>query len=244
MKRKSLLAVGLASVLCFSLGAATGTKVHAYLNSTNFMANGKLVEIQTLSYNNQMYLPLRDAAKMMNGTAEYSGNAVRIESHYEGTEQVNESQENSSNLNSSFSRENPAPIGTRQVLNKEGKSYALTVLSSERGATALKKIKAANMFNKDPEAGKEYVLLKLKFEYLAGGGSASIGNNLYSTYSSDGFEYKGVSVVAPSPTIFSKVAQGKSTTGYIVFMVDKTDKQPKLGYGMKNSSTEGIWFRI
>ncbi|HWQ75845.1 MAG TPA: stalk domain-containing protein [Syntrophomonas sp.] len=149
-----------------------------------------------------------------------------------------------------YSRTNPAPVGTAQSVTVDSYSGNYTasaiIVDSLRGDAAWNKIKDANMFNSAPEAGKEYVLVKihLSLDSIDGEKSVSFSGYDFTPYSSTNAEYASTFTVAPSPTFSGSLYQGGTLEGYSVYLVDKTDTAPKLVFGAKYDGTGGIWFAM
>lgn len=150
----------------------------------------------------------------------------------------------------SFSRLSPAPIGTAQSIQVENilEKYnaSVVVLESVRGAAAWEMVKAANMFNSEPEAGKEYIVVKVRVSINSVSEDKAISLSEYSfdTYSSDNVEYDRAFVVDPSPTFSGNVFAGGTLEGYFTVQVNVSDPSPKLVFGAKYDGSGGIWFSL
>ena len=114
-----------------------------------------------------------------------------------------------------------------------------------RGNKAWKMIYDANMFNKEPIKGFEYMLVKFSANYY-GGSDLNKQLNLsgydFTLVSQDGKDYDSQSIVEPEPNLDAKLYQGASHEGYVVFLVSKSDLNPLVVYKKENDSSGGVWF--
>ena len=149
-----------------------------------------------------------------------------------------------------YSRTNPAPIGTTQTVRVdnylEKYTAAVTVKEVIRGEDAWQKIKAANMFNPEPEEGMEYVLVKLSASISDVADDASIHLSSYSFnfFATDYSGYDSVFVVAPDPTFGGDLYSGATSEGYIVAKIKKGDATPTMQFGADYQGKGGIWFAL
>lgn len=156
-----------------------------------------------------------------------------------------------------YTRLNPAPIGTALALRVQswsvergGFDYEVRVTLQEiiRGEEAWNRILAVNQFNDPPPAGFEYVLAKIRFEYLKGP-SPEISYHLsamfeFDTISSEGKQYEVVSVLLPDPELRATLYPGAWHEGWAAFMVAQVDAKPLLTFGRNSDGTGGIWFKL
>lgn len=63
-------------------------------------------------------------------------------------------------------RQNPVPFKDAYAFQKSGRLYGIGVLAVERNARAL--VKKANLFNPDPPAGNDYILVQIGLVYQKG----------------------------------------------------------------------------
>jgi len=156
---------------------------------------------------------------------------------------------------------NPAPIGSVVTGIVEcGQGYTshelydmkLTVLEVIRGAEAWKRLKEAAPSNKPAQAGQEYVLARVKFEYRARGTPGLCIHQLtpeqFTAFSSDGVDYKNPNVIPPQPEARKALKSGESVEGWVVFMVPEQDKTPLMAYSADIGGAVmhgGVkWFRL
>jgi hypothetical protein len=64
-----------------------------------------------------------------------------------------------------MSRDNPAPLG-QVVTSDAGDDFELVIMSVDRGQAAQGKLNKYNVFNPDPDAGMEFVLVLVSGKYL------------------------------------------------------------------------------
>ena len=152
-----------------------------------------------------------------------------------------------------YSRDNPADIGsvlTYTFLDHflyGDYTFRVTLLQIIRGSQAWTMIEDANMFNDPPHDGYEYILAKIKFEYL----QSSLDTQMrivdvsFTAVSSSGVDYDNPSIVAPDPEFGAAMYEGGSTEGWGTFEVNIDDANPLLTYGRALlSGSGGIWFKL
>lgn len=149
-----------------------------------------------------------------------------------------------------FGRTNPAPIGTTQTIKIDeftGKYTAsVTVKEVIRGAEAWEKVKAANMFNKEPEAGMEYVLVKVSATVsdVADDASVSLTSGSFDFFATDYSSYPLTFVVSPDPAFGGDLYSGGTTEGYVCTQIKTDDATPTMVFGADYSGKGGIWFAL
>lgn len=156
-----------------------------------------------------------------------------------------------------YSRHNPVDIGTPLSVwcgrtggaSRYDNDYEvrITVLQIIRGATAWQRLYERNRFNDPPETGFEYILARVRFEYLTGptpDTAYSISPVWFDFVSSDGREYSRVGNVDPDPDIRASIYPGASHEGWISFHVAQNDARPVMTYGRFFDGTGGIWFKL
>ncbi len=127
----------------------------------------------------------------------------------------------------------------------------ITVLDVERGQPALEQMQAADASAAAPEAGFEYVLARVKFEYSArmkpGTCKFKVWNEQFAAMSSDGQGYASVSV-APELTLAGMVGSGESIEGSVAFSVAEADAAPVMSFSQspEGAYSQGgnMWFRL
>lgn len=66
----------------------------------------------------------------------------------------------------------------------------------------------------------------------------------FTPYSSDNVEYDSALVVTPDPKLGGSVYAGGTMEGYAVYLVNKTDANPRLVFEANDDATGGIWFSL
>ena len=241
--KKFLLGLLVGALLFGSLGAFATSYI---ANPVDFkvLVNGKefISDPPALEVEGRTYLPLRAMGEALGvpvtwneelGQAEV-GNSAPI---------AEEKQ---------YSRNTPAPIDTVQFYNRtnswldsDNYSAAVRVMEVTRGAEAWKRIKDANMFNSEAEAGYEYIIAKVAFSLLSTKTDIAIAATSYDFdfYSGNNEEYKSVSVVLDKK-LETNLYAGGNAEGYIVGKVRVDDQNPKVVYGLNYDGSGGIWFAL
>jgi len=149
-----------------------------------------------------------------------------------------------------YSRSNPAPIGTPVFIAFDyfGDAYTARVTVKEvvRGQSAWDILHATNMFNDPPPSGQEYVLVKIRFEYLTGPTpDTAYDFYVFYSFSSQGTEVSNnlLGVVTPDPQL-SSVYPGANTEWWEALLVQVSDPAPVLAFERNYDGTGGIWFKL
>jgi len=150
-----------------------------------------------------------------------------------------------------YSRQNPAPIGTSLDIEFEYflETYKarITLLEVIRGEEAWELIKEANIFNDPPEEGFEYILAKVRFEYLEGPDPDTkydLSPLHFTAVSEDGKDYERPLVVDPEPSIGVGLYPGASHEGWVSFHVAIDDSKPTMTFGRDYKGRGGVWFKL
>jgi hypothetical protein len=110
----------------------------------------------------------------------------------------------------------------------------ITLTDVVRGEAAWMRIKEASSSNKPAEAGFEYVLARVKFEYYARGAPGLCVHQLnpqqFSAVSLEGQDYQIAQVVLPKPELIKSMKSGETVEGWIAFSVSQQDKAPLMTY--------------
>jgi hypothetical protein len=135
----------------------------------------------------------------------------------------------------------PYPIGTPAAATITfGDAYSaaieaydarITVIEVIRGSGAWELMKRQDASSKEPDAGFEYVLARIRFEYRAKG---KPGDKLYdlredqfTAYSSDGStQYPAADAPPPKPRLTGTLRSGDSAEGWIVVLVARNEPKP------------------
>jgi len=229
-------------------GAQLSKEVTIEYNNIKISVDGKPVEpkdangniVEPFIYEGSTYLPVRAVANAMGYDVDWNDSIKTVIL----TKKVPTS------ANSGYSRTNPAPIGTSQTISIKNYSndYTATIKIVEviSGDEAWKKINEANLFNSQAGEGKMYILAKIeaKVDKINNDKSVSFSGYNFNLFSAQNVEYAGVFVVDPTPAFSGQVFDGGVLTGYVSFLVDKTDSAPKIVYGMNYDGSGGIWFSL
>ncbi|MGB6872726.1 MAG: hypothetical protein WBE46_01050 [Dehalococcoidia bacterium] len=156
-----------------------------------------------------------------------------------------------------YSRSNPVGlnsplsiwVGTCGIANYQTNDYEvrITLLETMRGDAAWQLIHEAWTANDPPEAGFEYILAKVRFEYLTGptpDTTYEVASPYFDAVSSDGKEYNSALILDPEPRIYARLYPNASHEGWATFQVAKNDAKPLLTFGRKRDGTGGIWFEL
>ena len=153
--------------------------------------------------------------------------------------------------NEGYSRVNPAPIGTTLPVEYselfDRHKAAVTLLEIMRGEEAWQLLQDANMFNDPPDPGFEYILARIRFNYLEGSGEDKpyeIYGSQFKAFSGDGCGYDTLSLVEPKPVLEATLYPGASCEGWVVFQVKEDDKRPLLTFERESYGKGKIWFKL
>jgi hypothetical protein len=153
----------------------------------------------------------------------------------------------------------PAPVGMalkgivecgRGYTSHELYDMKITLLQVLRGKEAWNRISKASSSNKPADAGFDYILAYIRFEYQARGTPGLCVHQLvpdqFTAFSSEGSEYRSVPIVPPQPEMRRDLKSGDAMEGWLVFMVAQHDTSPLMSYsadkGGAISHGGGKWF--
>lgn len=251
------LVLSLSIVAYASNGSVTKT---LFYNNIKVTLNGKEVALKDANGNivepfiidGTTYLPVRGVAGALNLDVDWdsaTNTVVLKEKSYLDSSGYPDSSDYPDN--SGYSRQNPAPVGVKQtysVDNWSGKYTATASINSiDIGEAALSKIKAANMFNSEPKDGMEYILANVTVTLISSDNDSAIdfSRAVFDVYSTDNVEYDNLfAAVAPDPQFGGKIFPGGTMTGYVVFMVNKSDAHPKVVIDADYKGAGGAWFSL
>ncbi len=147
------------------------------------------------------------------------------------------------------SRTNPAglyqPIRVQVDTWIDGKVVLeLEMLELISGHTAWSIVKGWNMFNDEPESGKEYILAKFRVKIVELEEEPwNINHAQFDVYSATGVMYTDwVSVAGKNPDLRTNLYEGAEHIGYTAFLV-RTDDSPVAVY-MARWDDNAIWFDL
>lgn len=244
MKGKSTKVSALVLILLLvvsSSGFAQGiTKtIKVVLNSMTVKLDNKSTKIDTITYNNTVYVPLNKIADLNNKktTINIKTNSIEL---------------NDKNIPTSttigYSRTLPVNLNTPLTIQLDNSLYKfrnkVTIKGIIRGEEAWNAIYAANQSNEEPRTGYEYILAKVSVEVLDGQNSYTPSFTDFALVSEKGKVYPNISVVEPKPDLEeSSLYKGANTEGWITFLVEKSDLKPTIAYGREYDGSGGIWFK-
>jgi len=226
-----------------AFAAGTYQNINVLLNAVNVVVNGQNVATDNLIYNDRTYVPLRAVSEILGKEVIWDGP--------NNTVNINDKGSNPQPPSVSYTRVNPAPLGTTQriIINNIFDNFTAEVIVKEaiRGDKAWQQIKAANMFNDPPGSDEDYILAKIAVNAVAvdGGKSLEVTTADFDVYSGSDALYNGFfSVVTPEPALSTQLYPGAQHEGYIAFKVKKSDMAPKVAYKLNYDGTGGIWFKL
>ena len=157
-----------------------------------------------------------------------------------------------------FSPFSPAPVGTTIETavrcGEEPCDTKIILLDVLRGEKAWDLVKAANSSSKSPDAGFEYLLVRIKFELS----SRTPGDKhfelttgplgQFAAFSADGKPYETPSIELPEPELSGTLRSGESREGWLAFLVQKADNKPLMTFSPASGAARGqgkvVWFRL
>jgi hypothetical protein len=112
-----------------------------------------------------------------------------------------------------LTREQPAPLGSGVVTEK----WVITVLEMVRGEAAWSMAKATNQFNDPPEAGMEYVAVRVRAQYINTEDTrGNISSGDFKTVGSINVLHDAPAVVDPEPALDVTLYPGGVAEGWII----------------------------
>jgi len=153
-------------------------------------------------------------------------------------------------LGPGYSSNNPAPIGS--TLTYEGEDdwkygdyrVNVTLLEIIRGEEAWDLLEAETSLNEAPRPGTEYILAKIRFEYLESTtGERYTGFSFYSV-SENGSDYESVYLFEPDSLDWGMYPGDPPAEGWKTFEVRIDDEHPLLTMGRDWQGKGGIWFEL
>lgn len=147
------------------------------------------------------------------------------------------------------SRTNPAGLNKAFRVEKDdiftGKvTYELELVEIISGEEAWAIIKDANIFNEEPENGKEYIMAKFRFQILETEEDEpyNVNHAQFEAVSGDGITYDDfISVSGVSPDLRKDLYEGAEHEGFTYFIVDKDDN-PVAAYDRGRAGE--VWFDL
>jgi hypothetical protein len=136
-------------------------------------------------------------------------------------------------------------IGEGYVTGTENVESVITVLEIVRGEKAWDMVKTASPSNKYPDAGMEYVAVRIKFAFGSKGSSGDLSYGIrdeqFALVSESGRQYERPSIVLPKPELSGRLYPGDSLEGWIVLLASTGDKKPLMSFG---NNYNRAWFKL
>jgi hypothetical protein len=241
MKKKLFITLGLTAII------ATSIAIGAYAASDiKLFINGKLINADLQIVDGSSYVPLRVVSESLGADVKWDGDKREISI----SGKVDPKSILSDKPSTSYSRSNPATVGTKVNYKMEGltDNYegVISIDQVIRGDQAFTLIKEANQFNGAAPEGFEYLLAKISVSVTANqktDAKVNFSTMSFTSVSAEGKDYDFASVVEPSPKLDTSLYAGASNTGWTAFIVKKEDKAPLLAFGRKYDGTAGVWFK-
>ena len=121
----------------------------------------------------------------------------------------------------------------------------ITVLEVVRGEKALALLKQASPSIQVPKSGLEYLLARIKFEFLAKTGNYGVSEDMFSATSPVGKEYDSFIVRQLKPSLNGRLYSGESLEGWVAFQVSSEDNKPLMTFGQGGIQGPGqVWFQL
>jgi len=98
--------------------------------------------------------------------------------------------------------------------------------------------------NNPLDDGYEFLLVKVRFEFLAGSSSITLNAQHFRAVSDLGIVYDVPSVEVPSPKFDIEMLPKSIFEGWCVYEVLIEDEQPKLCFATHPDGTGGLWFKL
>jgi len=153
----------------------------------------------------------------------------------------------------------PVPVGvTLDAIIECGEGYTshelydarITMTETVRGEQAWKRLQETVQTNPPAEDGFEYVLARVRYEYMARGLPGTCIHSLspehFTAYSAAGEGYPRSAATPPPPELRKKLKSGESFEGWLVFSVAQKDNAPLVYYSIdEGGGTQhggGKWF--
>ena len=152
-----------------------------------------------------------------------------------------------------YSRTNPAPLNTIQTYTKTSDWYkednytvSIRILETVRGEKALESLKNKSKLYPDPEAGYEYMNVKVAMSVIDTKGDYSVdaSSHHFTTFSSNNEECPANYYASIGPDFTGSLYSGGNVEGWITVLVKTDDANPKIAYGLDYSGSNGIWFNL
>jgi len=98
--------------------------------------------------------------------------------------------------------------------------------------------------NNPLDDGYEFLLVKVRFEFLTGPSSITLSAHDFKVISDSGVVYDVPYVEVPSPEFDIELLPRSNFEGWCVFEVLKDGEQPRLSFASHPDGTGGLWFNL
>ncbi len=196
------------------------------------IVNGKTVKQDIVTINNTYYADVKQMAGNlgMKYAVDTKGKKIILG---EVTEQ------------NKYTKNNPAPVGTKQTISSGQYKANITVKEIIRGDKVGDLIKKDNENKSQLEKGYEYIFAKIKFDLTDADENRAIFifNSAFTLVSETGKEYEPIPInELPAQTLNVALFKGGSEEGWVVFKVKADDKKPVITYKVYDG-TGSLWFK-
>lgn len=153
----------------------------------------------------------------------------------------NETMVNITRTDLGISPDQPVPFGQTAT----GEDWQLMVLDVVKGDHAWEQILETNQFNDPPEAGMEYIMVKLNARYIGLNDEGDdISYSPFSIFANSGNEFKHASVVEPEPDLDYNLYPGGEADGWIVLAVPEKAKNLLLFFSPDSSGANDRYLSL
>lgn len=137
--------------------------------------------------------------------------------------------------------EQPVPFGQTAT----GEDWQISVIDVVKGEEAWKQILETNQFNNPPEAGREYIMVKLNARYIGLDDEGdAISYSPFSIRTNSDNEFKPASVVEPEPSLDYNLYPGGEADGWIVLSVPEQTKDLILFFSPDSSGANDRYLSL
>jgi hypothetical protein len=139
------------------------------------------------------------------------------------------------------SQDQPVPFGQTAT----GEDWQLIVLDVLKGEAAWEKIVEENQFNDPPEAGMEYIMVKLRVRYIGLKEHGQyISGDAFSIRTNSGTEFEVPSLVDPQPNLAFNLYPGGEAEGWIVLTAPEKTKNLALYFSPDTSGANDRYLSL
>ena len=242
-----MLAIGiLIGALAFGGGMAiAGSEIMAYPTASKIFVDGKEAKIEAYSIDNSNYFKLRDLAQAIDVGVWYDEalDRVYVETDMKYDPKYNGVRKEPTKPTMSvaqFQNTVSVDVNNKKFFDQgksstEGYSANITVVELIRGEKAAEIVKSASSQNPAAGLGKEYILAWVRAKITDSKNNkyvvlSDIRQNM-KCYSRDGASYSMNNPANINPILEQPTAVGDTVEGWIAFVVDRNDPEPRVQIG-------------